>query len=1118
MKQKYSAGIVKILILAFLVITMFNSIFAQFQMEWGSQETINETWIQINLSTYFIDPIIVATPEYSSTTANFGIEVQITNITNTSFMIKSSDENFGSLDNITAHYIALERGSWELPGSGIKIEAGSITTNKIGSRSIGWDCPTEGEIINFANAFDSNPLVLATKASNNNPTTWSTTFKHGLASNGDSVGSSQMCIGHSFSKAISPGPFTNQEDLNWIAIDQGDGFLGGVEFEVLWQLQDSGDSGGNWINGYADPRPFTQSWNHAWIDAPNIILGGITSVAGTDGGWAVIHDTGNNAEIEIFVDEPNERAHAGSESGGGFAFTNGSFVEAPSSINWTTKSFDIGFGVITNGNISSSTTIETYKNHNNILVSCISGNCSNIISNFTTININHGNNYIIDFTCTNQTTGTFNAQYALESNEDTTQDILNVSCQIFKEFGDINVTLNSPTADIIRQVAQNQTIEIEVDITCSGDFNTTCGNVTAYPRYNGSILDLGDGSDGDVVINAANTIINDYTYLAGNELSGTTTITVNDASSFSLDDSVLIIQMQNGSGIGNAGQYEYATITAISGNDITLSNPLSNSYGSGTFNSALSSVTQIVRIPQYRSLTINSGGSITAPSWDGFNGGIVVFKSQGTTLLEGEINVSEKGFRGGTCGACGNNNWGTQGEGYLGIGGNSLTPNGNGGGGGYGPTGYGGEGGAGGGHATNGGNSISTFPATGGNSIGEINLSNTIFFGGGAGAGGDNDGVTPFPENIDGGGIVIIFSKQIINGTIEANGETGIYGGSPGGVTGSGAGGSILINSEIIENTSFIALGGPAVPGSSPDVGGAGGDGRIALNYAQYSPQISTPGTGLETTIASGQIIISDTLGDKPLWSLDPQYQTCMNMAEGDTCTLTWEINASGDINSSHLIDVYIESNVPVVNTDNSENFTIIITDNIIPEITLLNPNNLEKILTNKTTINLTFLIEDDDLNLNCTIYVNSLVNSTQSCNTNVNETYQLPISRGKYNWSISVIDSLNNTVNSSVFEFTIIKNSSKYISKNITWLSSNIYYTNITFIDRISSQENTKILTTIDNSLTGGSYNPLFDYSFSFSNFELLYWNTTNSNNIAYSTTSGNEYYIRREFRIGLE
>ncbi|MEC8221316.1 MAG: H-type lectin domain-containing protein, partial [Nanoarchaeota archaeon] len=567
MKQKYSTGIVKILILAFLVITMFNTIFAQFQMEWGSQETINETWIQINLSTYFIDPIIVATPQYSSTTANFGIEVQITNITNTSFMIKSSDENFGSLDNITAHYIALERGSWELPGSGIKIEAGSITTNKIGSRSIGWDCPTEGEIINFANAFDSNPLVLATKASNNNPTTWSTTFKHGLASNGDSVSSSQMCIGHSFSKAISPGPFTNQEDLNWIAIDQGDGFLGGVEFEVLWQLQDSGDSGGNWINGYGDPRPFTQSWNHAWIGAPNIILGGITSVAGTDGGWAVIHDTGNTGSIRIFVDEPNERAHAGSESGGGFAFNNASFVEATPSINWTTNSFDIGFGVITNGNISSSTTIETYKNHNNISVSCISGNCSNIISNFTTININHSSSHNIYFTCTNQTTGIFNAQYALESNEDTSQDILNVSCQIFKEFGDINVTLKSPTPSIIRQVAQNQTIEIEVDITCTGDINTSCGNITAYPRYNGSSLNLGDGSDGDVVINTANTIINDYTYLAGNELSGTTTITVNDASSFSLDDSILIIQMQNGSGIGNAGQYEYATITAISGND-----------------------------------------------------------------------------------------------------------------------------------------------------------------------------------------------------------------------------------------------------------------------------------------------------------------------------------------------------------------------------------------------------------------------------------------------------------------------------------------------------------------------------------------------------------------------
>lgn len=1117
MKNNLSTGIVKIGITILLVLSMISLSYAQFQMEWGKQQLQNETWTQINLSTYFINPIVVAAPEYTTTTDVYGIDVQITNITNTSFMIRSSDENFASQDNITAHFLILEEGSWTLPGSGIKIEAGSFSTNKVASRSLGWDCPTYGESITFTTAFNNNPLVIATKTSNNNPTTWSTTFKHGPSANADSVSTTQMCIGHSFSKAISPGPFTNNEDLHWIAIDEGNGTLASSEYEILWQERDSGDSGGNWINGYNDPRPFTQSWSHTWSGAPNIIIGAITSVGGSDGGWAVIYDTGDVNDIRIFVDEPNERAHSGSESGGGFAFNNASYIEALPSINWSLKPFDIGFGVITDGNITSSTTIDAYKDHTNITISCISGNCSRITTNYTSINLNHGNSASIDFTCSNQTTGVFNAFYELSSNEDSNTDTLNVSCQIFKEFGDINVTLQAPNPGSTRFVAQNRTLTVEVDITCTGDLNTTCGNVTAYPRYNGSLLNLGDGSDGALSVSTINTVINNYTYLTGNELAGSTSLNVNDNSAFSTGDSILVIQMQNGTGIGEAGQYEYATVASTSGSNINLETPLSNSYGSGTYNSVTSSVTQIVRIPQYSDVTINSGASIIAPAWNGFTGGIVIFRSQGSTVINGVINVSETGYRGGTCGTCGNNDWGTQGEGYLGIGSNSLSANGNGGGGGYGPSGYGGEGGGGGGHSTSGGTSTSSFPALGGSSIGNKNLTK-LFFGGGGGAGGDNDNVVPPPENIDGGGIIIIFSKEIQNATIEANGETGIYPGGAGGVAGSGAGGSIQLFAKTMNITSLTALGGPSVNGNGGDVGGVGSNGRISLTYETLNLISSTPSSEFNDTIQSGQIIISDSPGNLPLWSLDPQYQTCFNMEQGDSCTLTWEINASGHINSSHLIDIVIESNIPVVNSDTSENFTLEITGNVVPNIIQINPSNGEKVITSNNNISIIYQIEDDDTNLSCNFYVNNILNSTGICNTYTNITQTISVTSGLYNWSISVIDSLNNSVNSSVYEFYIIRNSSKFISKKINWISTNLYFNKINFTDTMIFNEDSKVFTTIDSTLTGGSYSPLYDGSLTFVSFELIYWNTTLSNQYNYSTASGGNYYIGEEFRIGLE
>jgi hypothetical protein len=102
-----------------------------------------------------------------------------------------------------------------------------------------------------------------------------------------------------------------------------------------------------------------------------------------------------------------------------------------------------------------------------------------------------------------------------------------------------------------------------------------------------------------------------------------------------------------------------------------------------------------------------------------------------------------------------------------------LKSNANGGGGGNGLNGYSGEPGGGGGHGIAGGGADSDFDVEGGTAAGVSNL-NLMFFGGGAGAGGDNDGRTPFPEYVDGGGIAIVIGNKIVNATINADGEEGI--------------------------------------------------------------------------------------------------------------------------------------------------------------------------------------------------------------------------------------------------------------------------------------------------------------------------------------------------------
>jgi flagellin-like protein len=249
----------------------------------------------------------------------------------------------------------------------------------------------------------------------------------------------------------------------------------------------------------------------------------------------------------------------------------------------------------------------------------------------------------------------------------------------------VSMTATGPTNSLV--VAKGTSAN--VILTNSGSFafgtqytikiTTAKGNnllltAEANPGALSSQIDwIGDGSDGQLLVSSVNQVVNDYAFLTGNENAGETTITVNDATGFSEDDEILLVQIQNSSG-GEAGTYEFKVISSISGNDITLTASLENAYYSGSFNKVDATATQIVRVPQYTTVTVNSDSSITAPAWDGYTGGIVVFRAEIVTINNGgNIDVSEKGYRGGAYGPS-NNLDGLQGESYRGkgIGGSSY--------------------------------------------------------------------------------------------------------------------------------------------------------------------------------------------------------------------------------------------------------------------------------------------------------------------------------------------------------------------------------------------------------------------------------------------------------------
>ena len=178
------------------------------------------------------------------------------------------------------------------------------------------------------------------------------------------------------------------------------------------------------------------------------------------------------------------------------------------------------------------------------------------------------------------------------------------------------------------------------------------------------------GGNGDYTVTTANSVLNRYTALAADVSAGATSFRV--ASVAALDspisqlgqlavgDLLMIIQMQGAlidttdtvnygtvTNLNGAGNYELVTIGAINRttNTITIN-------GEGCITGLRKSYTtagrtQVIRVPQFRNLTINSGASVTAPQWNGTTGGVIALQVARLLTINGSISASGAGFRGG---------------------------------------------------------------------------------------------------------------------------------------------------------------------------------------------------------------------------------------------------------------------------------------------------------------------------------------------------------------------------------------------------------------------------------------------------------------------------------------
>lgn len=425
----------------------------------------------------------------------------------------------------------------------------------------------------------------------------------------------------------------------------------------------------------------------------------------------------------------------------------------------------------------------------------------------------------------------------------------------------------------------------------------------------------GSGNDGAVTF-SVNTNINTVNTITGRScadggdavnysvtgISGAviTLSTTPSAGCLAAGNEVMLINLQGTtSNFTNVGNYETFLISSISTNTITLDATPSLYYGNGASdNTNIGTATSnqrvmLQRVPNYTTVTINGGVTVTGSAWNGVKGGVVAFKATGTVTVTGNISVAQLGYRAagqandtgqgggggesicgpatgpsasGTSGAAGSGDYSaTGGSGTCGGGGGGgstagsgsgssggagggggSTGMGGGGGGGYGTAGAGSSGWSlvgGSGGTNSSGNGTSDGGAGGGGTYGAANLSKLFF--GAAGGGGSSSSINSGQHSWGGvggtgAGIVYISAATVnVSGSISANGGNGNVGsGYVCGGGGGGAGGSIYIyatDSTSLGNKLVTATAGAAAGsgcGANGRSGAAGGAGRIKVYAA----------------------------------------------------------------------------------------------------------------------------------------------------------------------------------------------------------------------------------------------------------------------------------------------
>jgi len=288
-------------------------------IEVGTVNVSDENFVVINLAGSFSDPVVIASPEYEAgpNAPPHPAGVIIKNVNSDFFQIKADRPNGVLSNNVTIHYMVVDRGSWVLFDSNSRLLVDSVNTTVDGYSSGNYGSSSYAEEVTFSSAFNGDPLVFASRNTEDN-SDWAVGYvvKPGDLNSYPNTTSSDVGLS---SVQLGNQDFSNGELVGWIGVETG--LLGNTSSTLYSTDRSSSANVEGWDNS---PFAHSNSFGQTYSSTPEVIIVMTQTINGGNGGWASLaKGNSTNTLWYSFVEESTEsdRSHA-SEYIASFSFEN----------------------------------------------------------------------------------------------------------------------------------------------------------------------------------------------------------------------------------------------------------------------------------------------------------------------------------------------------------------------------------------------------------------------------------------------------------------------------------------------------------------------------------------------------------------------------------------------------------------------------------------------------------------------------------------------------------------------------------------------------------------------------------------------------------------------------